>query len=195
MASNEQVLANPVTDNPLPCFVHHEAAGGRCGRWATMQVYGLCFCEAHGEDAKLGVASWERHEAWTFFERFRNESVPSIGGRIGVEIAALTSRLLSEPPSGSEEQAALLRAYPEATDETRRHVDADDEDEPGVPPLYDSCQDDIYMLHRLMRIAYEEGATWLVEKLELERESISALAAEALRRQKSRSEVGPRPAG
>jgi hypothetical protein len=54
----------------LPCFVHHEDAGGRCERAATMRVYGLAFCEAHGEDVKLGAESQEAHEAWTFFERF-----------------------------------------------------------------------------------------------------------------------------
>ena len=39
----------------LPCFVRHEDAGGHCGRIATMKVYGINFCEAHGEEAKLGA--------------------------------------------------------------------------------------------------------------------------------------------
>lgn len=186
---SDTVLTNPVTDNPLPCFVRHENAGGQCGRWATMEVYGLHFCEAHGEDVRLGVESQEAHEAWMFFERFRQPHVESLGGRIDAEIEAALKRITDNRPSGDDEANALLRAYPVATERVKQHVTSDEEDEPGYPTFYDSCQDSIYTLHRVMRIAGQDGATWLVEMLEMEREEVSALAAEALRRQQQRRAV------
>ncbi len=45
------------------------------------------------------------------------------------------------------------------------------------------------LLHRFMRLAYEEGEAWLVEPLEKEREQIAAQAAYALALE---SEAGPR---
>ena len=39
---------------------------------------------------------------------------------------------------------------------------------------------DRLILHRHMRLAFEEGADWLVEMLEEERESVAAQAAYAL---------------
>ncbi len=45
----------------LPCFVHHEDAGGRCEEPAIVEVYGLYFCAAHGDEITLG-ASLEEHQ-------------------------------------------------------------------------------------------------------------------------------------
>ncbi len=184
---SDTVLTNPVTGSPLPCFVHHEDAGGPCQRPATMRVYGLHFCEVHGEDARLGAASQEAHLAWVFFERFRNETVQGLGDAIDREIRATQERILKNGPSGDEQTRAMLRAFPDATELVRQYVRQDSAEEPGLPTFYDDLMDSIYMLHECMRIACDAGATWLVEQLEMERESLSAQAAEALReRQKAR---------
>jgi hypothetical protein len=87
---------------------------------------------------------------------------------------------LHERPSGKEETRALLRAYPTPTQQVAEYV-ASDNDDVEKPTFYDSCQDSLYTLHKVMRIAFQDGETWLVEMLELERESVSARAAQALR--------------
>lgn len=48
------------------------------------------------------------------------------------------------------------------------------------PRVRDTLMDSLDALHKLMRIAFEEGETWLVEVLEIERESVVAQAAVAL---------------
>lgn len=45
--------ADPTTDlleGGLPYVVRHPAANGQCDRPAIMWVYGLAFCELHGEE-------------------------------------------------------------------------------------------------------------------------------------------------
>ena len=177
----------------MPCHVHHPDAGGPCKRPATTEVYGLHFCEAHGEDVRLGAASQGAHQAWKFFERFRHPHVEGVGSAIEREIDAALDRIVRGRPSGEEETRAMLRAYPNATEQVREHVLSDNEDEPGLPTFYDSLMDGIYTLHECMEISYQDGQTWLVEILERERESASAHAACAYRmRQQERA--GDRPA-
>lgn len=65
----------------LPCFVHHEDAGEWCERTATMRVYGLCFCDEHGEEARAGALLEAYEDAGDFFERFRNPHAPRMSAR------------------------------------------------------------------------------------------------------------------
>lgn len=188
-------MSDTTTNAPLPCNVLHPDAGGPCHRPATMEVYGLRFCEAHGTDAKLGAASQAAHEVWCFFARFQNETVLGFGEAIDREITAALRRVQENSPTCDELTQAMLRAYPEATEEVRRHIEFDSEDEPGKPTFYDDAMDSLNTLHECMGIAYRDGATWLLEMLELERESVAAHAAEALRAsQQRRAEGGARPA-
>ena len=156
----------------LPCFVHHEDAGGRCERAATMRVYGLHFCEVHGQDAKLGAISQAAHEACNFFERFRNPRVEGMGSMIDREIDAAVERLMEARPSGTEEAAAMMRAFPDAPEHVRSRVVAWERDEeqgdaPYRGTVYDSLQDSLYTVHKVMRTAFEDGEAWLVEMLEI----------------------------
>jgi hypothetical protein len=48
----------------LPCVVHHEDAGGRCQRAATVRMYNvLNFCPEHGEEARVGALLEAYHDA------------------------------------------------------------------------------------------------------------------------------------
>ncbi len=47
----------------MACFVRHKAAGGRCERRATTEVYYLPFCEIHGAEAKAGTLAEIYHDA------------------------------------------------------------------------------------------------------------------------------------
>ncbi len=179
----------------LPCFVHHEDAGGRCERTATMRVYGLAFCEEHGKDVKLGAISEAAHEAYNFFQRFKNPHVEGMGPLVDQEIDAAVDRLMKGRPSGTEEAAAMMRAFPDAPEHVRSRVVAWElDEEPDKAPVYDSLQDSLYTVHKVMQVAYADGETWLVEMLELERESVAAQAAYALRERRGERD-GLRPVG
>ena len=117
-----------------------------------MEVYGLNFCEVHGGEARAGAL----REA----------------------VAALQAE---DFPASEHELAALRRAYPVIP---ARVI----EDTPGFNydnPLRESTpidwhQHTRFVLHRLMRHAYEGGEAWLVEVLEKHREHESAQLAFAL---------------
>ncbi|MDP9485432.1 MAG: hypothetical protein M3Q49_06520 [Actinomycetota bacterium] len=179
----------------LPCFVHHEDAGGQCEHTATMRVYGLAFCEEHGEDVKLGAISEAAHEAYNFFQRFKNPHVEGLGPLVDREIDAAVDRVMEERPSGTEEVAAMMRAFPDAPEHVRSRVVAWElDEEPYEAPVYDSLQDSLYTVHKVMQVAYADGETWLVEMLELQRESVAAQAAYALRERREKRD-GLRPVG
>lgn len=134
----------------LPCFVRHLDAGGQCWEPATVRVYGIGFCEAHGEEVKLGALMEEHEDAAHFFERFRNPHVPDLNGRlVERELAAVVARFIRESP----------------TDEDYWILD----ERPGYAPVVDTLLDTLSTLHRLLRAAHEEGEAWLVEIIEQER--------------------------
>ncbi len=160
------------------CFVRHEDAGGQCRRPAVMEVHGLGFCETHGEEARLGEARQEQHEVDTFLERFRDRGTGS-----PVEKAlrtALLHRGDKVAPDG-EHMDALVRAYPNPPEELVELVRQWQlDDGPGHASASDSLLETLDTMHRLLRIAHQDGETWLVELLEEERESVAAQAAVAL---------------
>jgi hypothetical protein len=173
-------------DGPLPCVVRHEDAGGQCHRDAVMRVYGLCFCEIHGAEAKAGALEEAYYDAANFLARLDNPYVP--------EPNPVALRALREAVSGLREEegratdgssdAALRRAYPvipERVDEDALDFDYDDrEREPGDIPV-DWNYYSRMLIHKLMRIAHEEGRDhYLVEMLEEQRERVSAQLAFAL---------------
>ena len=61
---------------PVPCFVRHEDAGGKCLRPAVMEVYGLPFCEIHGAEVKFRALEELYYDAANFLARLDNSSVP-----------------------------------------------------------------------------------------------------------------------
>jgi len=125
-----------------PCFVHHPDAGGQCERTATMRVYGLHFCEEHGEDAKLGAISQAVHEAFTFFSRFRNPEAEGVSPLIDTELGEAAARLRRNGPSGDEEAHALLSAYPDTPEHVRESVTTWERDEErGAEPYRGAVYD------------------------------------------------------
>ena len=53
---------------PMPCFVHHRDAGGWCERTATMEAYGIAFCDPHGAEVKAGILAEIYHDAGNVLE-------------------------------------------------------------------------------------------------------------------------------
>ncbi len=178
----------------LPCFVHHEDAGGRCERTATTRVYGLAFCELHGEEVRAGALLEAYHEAAYFFDRFRNPHTPDFNEVVERELVAAVGRMRGEGPSDEDYQDALRRAYPDVPEKVRAGVlrweeDTDHAREAG--PV-DCLLDTLMTMHKLLRLAYEDGESWLVEVLEYEREAVAAQADYALRdRHQERSGLRP----
>lgn len=85
------------------------------------------------------------------------------------------------------EDAALLRAYPfrrDLMDEDFRDVDYGDPQRTESPE--DWCRDHRTLLHKLMRLAYEEHATYVVEALKKDREHVSQQLAYVLADYKER---------
>ena len=175
-------LVRELTDEErgLPCFVHHEDAGGQCERPAVEKVYDLAFCEIHGPEARRGALKAASDHAINFFERFRNPHVPQQSSAIQRGLGVALDYLREEYRAGGDYNRALLRAYPDIPEATRARVLAWQEEEEAQPyhlSLIDILLDSLNTLHRLMRIAFEEGETWLVEQLDTERQSLAAQAA------------------
>jgi len=153
----------------LPCFGHHEDAGCWCGRTATMRVYGLAFCAQHGEEAKLGALLEVYHDAGYFFDRFRNPHTPDFNEVIERELLAAVDRMRGEGPNDEDYQQALRRAYPEVPEKVRAGVVRWERDayHAGEVGPADCLLDTLMTMHKLLRLAFEDGETWLVEVLEL----------------------------
>src|SRR5215211_2142998 len=73
---------------PLPCFVRDRAAGGRCSRPATMEVYGLAFCEAHGQECKAGALEEFYSDADFSLERIEGGSRSALNPEVARVIEA-----------------------------------------------------------------------------------------------------------
>lgn len=141
-----------------PCFVRHEDAGGRCGQPATIEVYGLNFCEAHGEEVRLGALLEAYQDAEYYFERSRNPHVPKQSGVVERALERTLARLHEESPSEEAYDRALVAAYPEIPEKTRRRVVNWQQDEmPGREGVLDTILREMHTLHKLLRIAHADG--------------------------------------
>ncbi len=182
----------------LPCFVYHPDAGGHCERTATMRVYGLAFCELHGEEARAGALLEAYEDASHFFDRFRNPHTPDFNEVIERELVAAVDRMRGEGPSDDDYQQALRRAYPDVPEKVRAGVltwegDWEADGYRDAAPV-DCLLDTLMTMHRLLRLAFEDAECWLVEVLEYEREAVAAQAAYALRERREERD-GLRPVG
>lgn len=100
-------------------------------------------------------------------------------------------------PKGADDtrhaDAALLEAFPldraRVSSEILAYVE-DGEGQGTHEPPYDMYMSARLLLHRHMRLAFEEDAFWLVEVLEREREAVAAQVAYTLALGR---EAGPRP--
>lgn len=176
----EEKTTTATEERTAPCVVRHADAGGRCKEPATMEVHGLDFCEAHGEEARLGALLEEQQDAEWFFERFRAEHAPGLSSEIRRGLKRAVDGLLLTDEA--DYHRAIVRAHDAAVPEgVRERVALWERDEgPGRGTVVDWCLDSLFVLHKLLRIAHAEEKTWLVEVLEIERQSIAAEAAVAL---------------
>ncbi len=148
-----------------------------------MRVYGLAFCAQHGENAKLGALLEAYHEAGYFFDRFRNPHTPDLNEIVERELLAAVDRMRSEGPSDEDYYRALRRAYPNPPEKVRAGVlrwEEDTDHMREVPPS-EYLLDTLMTMHKLLRLAFKDGECWMVEVLELERQSVAAQCAYALR--------------
>ncbi len=90
------------SERGFPCVVAHEDAGGPCGRPATMAVYGLTFCEEHGEECAAGAHEELHQDAQDFFDRFDGEHV----------VASLTRGCVGPCESGGPRSPPGPCSYP-----------------------------------------------------------------------------------
>jgi len=170
----------------FPCVVSHREAvgdGGPCERPAAMTVYGLAFCEVHGEEAAAGAFEEMHQDAQDFFERFDGTGVAPLGNPLVHR--ALHDWLLSVPDgelvSVQRDEAALLAAYPFRADKVCSESAAElAEPIPGNEHPYDGWLDERHHIHACMRVAYEHGLPYFVEAMEGMRESVAAQAAYTL---------------
>ncbi len=170
-------------ERDFPCVVRHEDAGGPCTRTATMEVYGLAFCEEHGEECAAGALEEMHQEAIEFFDRFDNPQVPELSNPLvlravrGWELTLLDGERFAD----GKTDALLLAAFPFREDRVIPETAGEIADPlMGQDPPYDSWRGHRYEMHGLMRHAYRLGLTYVVEYLEQERESIAAQCAYAL---------------
>ena len=157
---------------PLPCVVGWHGSLEECGRDATMEVYGLSFCEIHGAECKAGALEEFYFDAGEFLGRLDNKAVRNPNAAALLMLREAVSEL-TERTIAAEEVAddALARAYPASGEEP----------DPDYFAGYDHLRDVRVLLHRMMRLAFEAEETWLVELLEPERENVAAQLAYLIR--------------
>jgi hypothetical protein len=170
---------NATTEERARCCVRHEDLGGPCREPFAVEVYGLAFCERHGEEIRTGAAVEEREEVYNFFERFRNPHVRGLSSAVEHALAAALERTYPTPDKAHWE--ALRRLYPDTTEHVRGMIARWEADEnPDYAGPLDALLLSLNTVHTCIRIAYQDVETWLTEALELERESLAAQAAVAL---------------
>ena len=165
-----------------PCRVDHPDAGGKCERSAVMEVLGMSFCDIHGEEAKYGCLEELSYDADTFLGLFDGASHvrslnPEFLGLVRRGFGAEHYQRWIEVEEGTE--PALLQAFPLIPE----RVDSDTQrwdDKPGYGTPYDTWRQTRLVIHKLMRLACQEGEDWLVWALEEHREMNAAQTAFAL---------------
>lgn len=170
---------------PPVCFAGSIPRTG-CGQPAVMEVYGVAMCEAHGEEAAGGALEEIAYDLEQESQRFMNPEVRSLSPHIEAALRHAYDSLSEETRNaGGGRDEDLLRAWPldrARTDaETLAYIEDPDAHGRGrKAPPFDAFMSDRMIVHRHMRLAFEEGTDWLVETLERERAEVAAQAAYAL---------------
>lgn len=166
---------------PLPCFVTHPDAGGDCCLEGEMLVYGLNFCRLHGEEAKAGAIRELYADAEEYLERLDNPQAPIPNAEAAHALDEARANLGAGRWTNSSEEDRLIRAaYPLLPERVDVETIGFDYGRYDMEMPSDAYHDLRRILHRHMRLAYEEGVVWLVEMLEYEREHVSAQASFAM---------------
>ena len=175
---------------PPACFVGVEREGKlappACKNPAVMEVYGVPMCEAHGEEAAAGALLEIAPDLEQELQRPMNGFVRSLSPHLEAALHHGFEVLSDEAKSAEDRSdALLLAAFP--LDRGRTDYEsiayAADPDANGRmtrEPPSERFRNARLILHRHMRLAFEEGADWLVEMLEAERESVAAPVAYTL---------------
>ena len=169
----------------LHCFVGCSSGSPLCEGRAVMEVYGIPMCEAHGEEAAQGALEELYHDATQELTRALIPHVqdlnPVVGRALEEAAGGLNPRDLH--PELPDYDAALLRAFPL----DRSRVDPETVAYIEHPAEYRdyALPSDTYMRHRhtvcrLMRLAFQEQVTYIVESIEPYRASAAEQAAYAL---------------
>ena len=161
---------------PPECAVGIADNGLFCYRESVMEVYGLPFCEAHGEEAASGALE----ELYHSLELLDHNQVLGVHERHALHLAM---REVGYDSRGVD--ALLIEAFPldeeareRVTSETLSYLKKGRRE--NYDPPYDDHLGDRLTICRHMRRAFEDGATWLVELLEEHRENSASQAAYAL---------------
>ena len=178
---NEETENTNTDYTPVHCSVAHPDAGGPCSEPFAVKVYGLNFCEIHGEEARRGSALESGYDAENYFRRQKNPEVVALPPAVLGGLEAAISNVRAGQPSEEDYDRALVAAYSNAPQNVRERISLWERDEEhGYLSVIDVLLSSLQFVHKLQRIAYEEGETWLVEMLERERESTAAQTAVAL---------------
>lgn len=161
--------------------------GVLCDRPAVMEVYGIPMCEAHGEEAALGAMAEIAFDLEVGLQRPMNPHLPPLSPHLQAALRRGFEATLEGPASVDDRrrEEALLAAFPldrtRVDAETLAYVEDPDANGRGThePPLETFLSAEL-LVCRLMRLAFEERAAWLVEALEVERESAARQAAYVL---------------
>jgi hypothetical protein len=178
----------------LPCCVGERADIPMCEGTAVMEVYGIPMCEPHGEEAAEGALEELYHDARQDLERPLNSHLQPLNPE-AVRALEEAARDLERERPALDMYAVLERAFPLE----RSRVDGETLAQIECPAEYRDYElpSDTYLHYRLitcrlMRLAYEDGAQYLVEALEPYRvesaeQAAFALALEREARMKERS--------
>lgn len=155
-----------------------------CDNPAIMEVYGVWLCEAHGEESAAGALEEIAYDLEQELPRPINPHVRDLSPHIEAALQ-LGYGVLENVNYEDASYKALLAAFPmgggTVDAETVAYSEDPDAEGRGIrdSPL-DAYLRDRIVVHRHMRLAYENGADWLVEVLETERVQVAAQAAYAL---------------
>lgn len=156
----------------------------KCGRESVMEVYGLTMCEAHGEEAAAGALEEIQHDLDQELPRQINPYIRDLSPHLEAALN-LGFGVLENVGRVEASYRTLVEAFPMGSGTVCKSITAYAEDPNAngrgrMDSPFDAYLRDRLTLHRHMRLAFEEGADWLVETLEQERVQVAAQAAYAL---------------
>jgi hypothetical protein len=184
---------------PPACFAGSHRDGIYCERPAVMEVYGIAMCEAHGEEAAAGALEEIAHDLEQELQRPMHPHLRGPSPHIEAAVRRGFDVLPDEANDHERADGLLLAAFPldRARADGESVAYAEDPDANGHwtrEPPFEMFMSARLLLHRHMRLAFEEDATWLVETLEKERAEVAAQAAYALALEREAG-LRPEPAG
>ena len=140
---------------PLPCVVGLHGSLEECGRDAVMEI-----------------------------GRLLNPHVSRLNPEAERVLRAAVSELTALVGDCEQDEEPLVRAFPFIRERVcieilRYPEDPESRGDFSSAP-YDTFRHSRHLIHKLMRLAYEDGQDWLVETLEPKREETAAQAAYAL---------------